>query len=335
MEETNTPFTGTLIVCDNQYNARALLRAWKDSRPDQPARAVCLNEPAVMGIPMKLPGVAAVSDAPRICEPGWDVAAPVTLFSTENGITTVDGFEAFGNARKIICAVWPRPRDAFAFRNYTRHFLDDPKDRRHFERWYFEGLVHGHLVNQVRRPGTTEAQGFRDLVNRGEAKRFFEWNWALNAGWAYSPIFRDLGLTPEPSIFSKLSLQLLLDLAGSDEPTEEAAIYKRLWKGWTGNQKRKPVIDIFGSPLSRAPILRRLEAMGLIERSQRVSKEGTIELLGMSSLGHDLVARLHPDSRDPELPYKIAEWGMKWPQSRPDMEAYLLRFFGRQQQFNA
>jgi len=170
-------------------------------------------------------------------------------------------------------------------------------------------------------PASTAHPVFQNWLNRGEAKRFFDFNYNVNALALFGECLRTVGV--EGYGVSKYSLQLLYAFKAASPLTEAQAI--RMMDEWPGTGRYGP--SRLGSPASRSAILGGLVDAGLLERSER--------LIGLSGRGYDFLSLLHPDCEDQDLPARLAEWQSQWPESRGRIERYLRTFFGKQLRFRS
>lgn len=169
-------------------------------------------------------------------------------------------------------------------------------------------------------PSSTADPLFRTWLNRGAAKRFFDYNFNINALALFGECLRKVGVNTEAYAYglSKYSLQLLYALKGASQLTETQ--FFCMMGRWPGTGRYG--ISSLGSAASQSAILNGLIEAGLLNRSG-----GGI---GLSGRGNDLLGLLHPDCQDQDLPARLDEWQSQWPESRGKIERYLRTFFGKQ-----
>lgn len=169
-------------------------------------------------------------------------------------------------------------------------------------------------------PSSTASQEFQTMLRHGEAKRFFDYNFNVNALALFGICLRKVGVDTDRYSLSKYALQLMYALQGL-QLTEGAVL--RMMEHWPGTGRYAP--SELGSPASRAPILEGLCSAGLLERSGRQ--------VALSANGAALLSWLHPDCEDPDLPARLQVWQNGWPCSKERMSRYLRTFFGKQARF--
>lgn len=178
------------------------------------------------------------------------------------------------------------------------------------------------------------------LLRQADARRFFDYNWAVNAGALIGAPLRAAGVPPslagragEPrvaaaSLVSKYSLLLLLHLAGggADPVWSESRIIAAMAE-WRGTGKYRDRGTGLGGSASRSHILENLRQLGLLE-DVGAPAGASGGRLRVSGRGHALAGLLPKLAYDPDLPARIAGWADAWPESRPRVEAYLRRYWG-------
>jgi hypothetical protein len=164
---------------------------------------------------------------------------------------------------------------------------------------------------------TTHSTWFRRLMAQGSALRHFDNAFEINARALIDPIIR--GIVPDlrGGTIGKAGLQLLYHLAQYEDRGEGQTITDmEKWNG-TGRYEPAPL----GSIETRMDIIESLIAAGLLERRGRRLRVG--------SAGRDSLARLGDDLRDVDQTARLRAWAETWPASRPNMERYILDYFGR------
>ncbi|MNP43763.1 hypothetical protein D3C76_1376030 [compost metagenome] len=155
-------------------------------------------------------------------------------------------------------------------------------------------------------------------MHAGEAKRFFDFNYNVNALLLFGECLRQVGVSTDRYGMSKYSLQLLYALRGQP-PLKESRVLSLMhqWRG-TGRYPPTPL----GSAASSADILSGLVDAGLmLEENNHIS---------LSPRGTAFLELLHPDCADPDLPARLEAWQRDWPSAKEKMNRYLRTFFGKQ-----
>lgn len=175
---------------------------------------------------------------------------------------------------------------------------------------------------------STYPDDFQDTFLRyGQAKRYFDHNFNLNSLTIMGKTLSSSGIDSSQHVLSKYGLQALYFICRNPDLTEGTLIEKfRHWKG-TGKYRNDSVM--LGSSMSTVAIIEQLLDMGAIQRQDGASPSG--RKIQLSPLGEGLISNLHPDCEDPDLPFRLNAWceaGLDT--SRPAMDRYLVRFFGKQ-----
>ena len=186
---------------------------------------------------------------------------------------------------------------------------------------FLSGLTALSIQRALDDPTTTHDPKFQALLNAGQAKRFFDYNYNVNSLALFGRALRKVGIATENYGLSKYGLQVLYALRNAG-PVELFRMVN-LMSQWPGTGRYEPTS--LGSPASQAPILINLLGAGLTTETG-----AKIELSGR---GRELLDVLHPDCEDRDLPARLKLWGRDWPVSRPAIERYLRTFFGKQLRF--
>lgn len=166
----------------------------------------------------------------------------------------------------------------------------------------------------------------KTLATAGMVKRHFDWNWALNARAILGPVLSSVGVPADAPFFPKYALQLLYFLR--DQPAlgdGEIVSHMFNWRG-TGHYGGPQHL---GSATSSSRIINTLCVSGLLGSPdpQRT------RLLQMTDRGHALLAALHPDCEDPDLPFRLDAWCEQGDAAYPAVDRYIRTFFGKQMRF--
>lgn len=179
------------------------------------------------------------------------------------------------------------------------------------------------LVRAFDNASTTHSPEFQEWLRHGVAKRYFEYNFNVNALAVLAPCLRSAGVDTDKFWLSKYSLQLLFALR-EQPPIKENNLLHSMYN-WKGTGRYRPTE--LGSPASRYAMIEGLKRVGFID-----SNSGKLSL---SERGTVFLASLHPDCRDPDLPSRLNQWQDSWPSSKTQIDRYLRTFFGKQKRFFA
>lgn len=188
--------------------------------------------------------------------------------------------------------------------------------------------IHGDLA-------TTQSATFTARLNAGVAKRFFDFNFNVNAMILLGEALRQTGdATAQASRsigMSKYGLQLLYHLRqsrGTEVSEDDVMQSMQAWRG-TGRYAVDNASDVgLGSASSRDLILENLLSLHLTE----LVGSGAQSLYRITSQGLRFLDLLHKDCEDPDLPFRLHQWEQSWPASQAPMERYLRTFFGKQRE---
>lgn len=181
-------------------------------------------------------------------------------------------------------------------------------------------LSNATMAKAVATPTTTAS--FRELAGQCVVKRYFEWNWNLNALVLFGRALRAAGASPGSAV-SKYGLQVLYHL-DSEGAMPENRLFCQM-HSWAGTGKYPP--GVMGSSTSYDAIMGQLQNAGLVVRGLR---------LVITPVGKQFLAMLHPGCRDADLPARLQNWmQMGLAAAKPAMDRYLRTLFGRQSRFQA
>lgn len=164
------------------------------------------------------------------------------------------------------------------------------------------------------------------LATAGMVKRYFDWNWVVNARAILSPVLSAVGVPADAPFFSKYALQVLYFLR-DQPPMSDGQIISQMynWRG-TGRYGRTQHL---GSASSSAYIVNTLCWLGLLYPPDRQQ----IRMWQVTDRGHALLAALHPDCEDPDLPFRLDAWCEQGDAAYPSVDRYIRTFFGKQMRF--
>ncbi|HCE7248298.1 TPA: hypothetical protein NHR53_006199 [Pseudomonas aeruginosa] len=271
------------------------------------------------------------SDLPYTRDPVWkarkfDVTPPVLVVELVNGDvrkTDLEPAQVLATAETIWYGCDPDASGANAYQVLLTQCLGAESAALERPALFLYALDTASLQSALDAPSSTADPLFLTWLNKGEAKRFFDFNYNVNSLSLFGECLRDVGVDTTGYGLSKYSLQLLYAFKGASPITEVQVL--RLMDEWPGTGRYG--LSGLGSPASRAPILLGLIDVGLLERSEK--------LISLSARGHDFLGLLHPDCQDLDLPARLAEWQSQWPESRGKIERYLRTFFGKQLRYRS
>lgn len=269
------------------------------------------------------------ADLPFTRDPAWkerkfDVTPPALVVELVNGSVCRTGLEPaqiLATAETIWYGCDPDASGANAYQVLLTQCLGAESAALERPALFLYMLDTASLQRALDIPTSTADPLFQTWLNKGEAKRFFDFNYNVNALALFGECLRAVGVDTEGYGVSKYSLQLLYALKGASPLTEAQVL--RLMDQWSGTGRYAP--SGLGSPASRSTILEGLIDTGLLERTER--------LISLSGRGNDFLGLLHPDCQDQDLPARMNEWQSQWPESRGKIERYLRTFFGKQLRF--
>ncbi|WP_454914443.1 hypothetical protein [Variovorax gossypii] len=264
---------------------------------------------------------------PYIAEPSWkprqQASSPAWLI--DDGVATrieSSPADSLRDATTIIFAGDPDPSGAVAYHVLLSQCLGPDAAVLARPALHLTGLDETSIARSLDAISSTADTWFVESLNAGMARRFFDFNFNVNAFVFLGAPLRDAGVVDDHFTMSKYSLQLLHGLRG--RPTMSEAQVVDLMHRWPGTGRYPP--SELGSPVSRADIVLGLRDSGLLVADD---KRG----LKLGERGQAFLSRLHPDCQDADLPARMRQWEAEWPSSRPSVERYLRTFFGKQKRF--
>lgn len=343
-----------LFLCEKRNAIQRITSAWRKLHPDTPCLAIALCSGSPGGFSMRLPRKLPISAVPAIHEPAWSITA-LAVFDQNDVRQDIDGFALIaGWQGQIVCACDPDPAGSYMFRNLLRLARPDLADE-HFPDLWLKDMSEKTIISALSDPGSTAYPWRAEMLAMAEAKRFFDANWAVNALPTFQPILHDLEVPSDRSFLSKYALQLLYELRERDPLTDLDIFHLQRGGVGTGKYGHLQYEVAMGSAASRESIRESLKAMGLIGKAgtrkepmsedsfawrvaRGFNREGDPkfyfkDLYAITDTGRALLDRIHPKTRDADLPFRIYEWGRAWPESRPQIERYIRTVFGRQKRF--
>lgn len=310
-----------VFVVDKLNVARALAaHIGSDAR----AYAISINSLGLFDF--RYPRGLRMADYPFIGEPAWKLrseACQIVAFSGGDAIPSNARIEEILRSAARICyAAGYGTAGPMQFDLMLSHFLGGEATESAWPVLPLTSLHSGGLTRAFASMGSTLDDGFRARREEARAKRYFDYNFNVNALTLFGNAQREAGAAGRQQTVSKYGLQLLYHL--KERPGHTASSLLQDMEHWSGTGRYDPCG--LGSLLSRPAILNGLQRAGFM------SSTG---VLSLTPVGATFLSLLHPDCRDPDLPMRIRRWVAEWPASKPKMERYLRTFFGKQTRYRA
>ncbi|MCE7534227.1 hypothetical protein [Acinetobacter nosocomialis] len=229
--------------------------------------------------------------------------------------------EILNMADQIIFAADPDSSGVIAFHTLLKECLGEANAVIKRDALLLKSLSFEAIQQTINYPYNTLDEWYIQARNFGLAKRFFDYNFNANSLILFGEILRKLGVNTNNYIMSKYSLQVLYDLLNN--PEKNGDYFKKMSIDWVGTGRYEK--GQIGSAASRHALIENLLGNGLIETIDGV--------FHVSTLGQAFLKSLHPDCQDADLPFRINEWMLTWPDSQPKIERYIKTFFGKQKRF--
>ncbi|WP_338924656.1 hypothetical protein V0M98_34115 (plasmid) [Pseudomonas silesiensis] len=245
----------------------------------------------------------------------------VELMNGQVNPTELNPFEVIAGAGEIWFGCDPDHSGANGFDVLLSQILGDEEAAKERQALILRSYTEAEISRTLYNPTTTADPRYREWSNKGQAKRFFDYNFNLNSLALFGDCLRKVGVDTSDFGLSKYALQLLYWQRGQ-EPLSEGRII-RLMEDWVGTGRYKPCG--IGSVASRASIMMQLRRAGLTAYEDRLTL--------ITDRGNDFLNLLHPDCEDPDLSARLAAWQADWPNSKAAMARYLRTFFGKQARF--
>lgn len=171
-----------------------------------------------------------------------------------------------------------------------------------------------------------------EMLAYGRVKRYFDFNWNMNALVILGATARASGLPPNGPPLSKYAVQLLLWLSSQTQPLTQGRILDRMHR-WEGTGRYNTRVEM-GSAASRGQILEQMQANGLLHAAAAGDASPGHAAVQLTQRAHTLVALLHKDMRDADLPFRLDAWCQQGlSDARPAIDKYILTVFGKQKRF--
>lgn len=303
-----------------------------------PHAAIVLLHTCSLG-PMRFryPRGLAWADYPTLAEPSYSLAAdhawtPLQI-APDGAVAPLPAWSgpeclrALREADDVVYLCDPDPTGAMAFYLTVEAVRGAGEGGRDWPAFALQAWDERSLAETARQPKRF-ASHLQPLIQAGLVKRYFDFNFNVNALAIFGRVLRDGGVDTRTVTvaLSKYGLQALYDLRRQAQPLPADALLWR-WARWPGTGKYPSAPRGLGSAMSRGLLLEQLQAAGLI---------GPDPQLALGAAGVALLARLHPDCEDPDLPFRLDAWqraGLA--AAQPAMDRYLRTVFGKQKRFMA
>jgi len=278
-----------------------------------------------------------LQDYPRIAEPAYKLNAcanwacrPLSVAS-DSALTVVSmRLELFAEADLIVFAGDPSHAEAGAFEVIMREVFGDDRAMAcpAVELYGFDEKGLNRSFANLRPVGELFAQ----TLQYGRIKRYFDFNWNMNALTVMGDAMRRAGVSADAPPLSKYALQLLYELR-HEAPCADNVIHQKMndWKGTGRYQYAKGEWrPRLGSAASRSQIIDNLTEAGLLVRVDNVSGVK----LTVSPRAHKLLELLHRDCQDMDIPFRIHAWCEEGEAAKPAIDRYIKTVFGKQLRFS-
>lgn len=316
-----------VLVMEKPHQARVIAPLLKDRWPGRQVFAIFTM---YLGLyEFRYPRGTAFADIPYIADPAWrprkreDNHSPrvVELVLGKVRPTSLEPSSVLSAAGEIWFASDPDSTGAINYHVLLTQCLGADAALMERPALILNAMDGSSIQKALDAPSSTGAQHFQAWRNAGEAKRFFDFNYNVNALVLFGECLRQVGIDTAGFGLSKYGLQLLYALR-EVKPLSESAVLS-LMHSWSGTGRYRP--SQLGSAASRSEILAGLLGAGLL-----VDEDHQISL---SARGAAFLASLHPDCADPDLPARLEVWQSDWPHSRDSVCRYLRTYFGKQRRY--
>jgi DNA topoisomerase IA len=233
-------------------------------------------------------------------------------------------------AREIILAPYWDYSGVYGFHLLFEAVAPELNARNHQVIRFDDGPSEDDVRKAVANMIDTTHEQYRENLNAGLVKGYLDYNFAINSAPILGNLYRDVSKTTHPAFLSKNAMQLLWWLSEREKVKNYQIDWMMSGEKWVGTGRYEKnsftYIPGLGSPASRQSIQKLLLDLHLIEENS-----GHITV---SHLGKSFLARLHKDTRDLDLPFRLDRWmALPFEQAKESIDRYLLTFFGKQKRF--
>lgn len=333
-----------LIIVEKPAVARALAKAAKATWPDD--ELIILSAVTITMVSFILPRGLAYSSYPMTTEPQckpdperwhephfefcWANEVIDTGLAPTIRLTIEATSDLINRADHIVCApdwdysgVWGIEQ---VFKLFRPNLID--QDLPVISNiWPLDGEAIAQRFSNMK---TTKLLEYQTLKNAGRIKFYFDYNYALNSLPVLGNLYRDVFETDQPVFISKYALQTLFYVNEQGEKSINRIECDMAGHHWMGTGKYQVDsyrhLDGIGSPASRLCITRQLISLGLCKLTEAK--------ISVTEKGLEFIARLHEDTRDSDLPFRLDLWmEMPFEEAKSKIDTYLKTFFGKQKRY--
>lgn len=323
-----------IVVAEKPSTAQAIAPFARNHWPD--ADITLISAMPYINFRFKYPHGLTWADYPFISNPiqhigPWENWIPRRIDKSGSIVPATITDEQFRNADEIVFACDPDHTGAASFEMLIHHHFESAN--RQFPALRLLALDGASITKAFVEIGNFRTD-FDRQIRYGLAKRYFDWNWNINAMAIFGRALRSVGAPPDVPAVSKYALQLLYRINEFSAPIsgDETITLMDKWPGTGRYPKDEAWRASFGSPASRAAILTNLVEAGLLEYSELSTPP---RKLAASERGKAFLAHLHPDCLDPDLPFRLHGWctaGLEL--SKRSIDTYIRTFFGKQKRIH-
>lgn len=319
-----------VLVTDKPSTAKAILPLAQSFWPK--AHLFAVSTLYIGLYEFRYPRGLKISDYPYIGAPRWKPrehvrhqVLTVKDGNCENG--NISPEQALKQASKIVFASDPCPSCAITYHVLLSEVFGEDVAREPRMALNLPSLKEANITTQLKHPTTTDSPEFQGWLNAGVARRYFDFNYNVNAFAILGATLKKCGVTTSQAFgVSKYGLQLLYWLRDRGAKGCRYPAIVEAMSSWSGTGRYKGMGEL-GSPASRAQIIENMRSLQLLEVLGVQPRDMEVRL---SAEGANFLAALHPDCEDADLPFRLEEWGRDWPQSQKKIDRYIKTFFGKQ-----
>lgn len=330
---TNTqPARHVLMAVEKPMVARLYIPIWNEIFPNDKVSVYYI--PPMGALSFDIPRNLPLSSVPQIAPPKWKVGHWAKGFKNP---TAVPDFNiAAQQADLIVCATDRDRAGVFNFENLIKYYGIKTTNK---IQWVAPIGSHKEVIEQAIKDNIKiDHPDFDILKKYNEARRYFDYNYTINALPCIGATLKAAGAKPSVNYISKNGLLLIQIILKSNSSALCEGCIVELMREWQGTGKYS--IKGIGSLISRSQIIEDLVTAGLLEVPKNGKKSpfaydinGRLPQYQPSDLAHRFVALLHKSAYDPDLTGRLDEWAKSWPESKPTMERYIKTVFGKQKRY--
>lgn len=317
----------TVLVTDKPFISKRLIDAFSRSKSDREF-VVSLHPTSIVGLNRRFhyPRGLAWSAYPFVGAPQYkpldlmDKAFPPSIWpsgATPMG-TIEDLHEVFREVDQVVLALDPDASSELMLEHIVHGLVDLGLSRECMQRLILRDFTDAAMAADI--DSMSRYSPNAPLLHQARIRKHFDYGFDVNSLAIFGKAMRLAG-TNDDTPMSKFMLQLLYAIRSQPGSTDGELV--SLMSGWKGTGRYDvPSLNLFGSPVSRGQIILNLVASGLVRSDGRKN--------ALSDAGERFLEILHPDSEDPDLPFRLQEWQMLPPtEARERIDTYLRTFFGK------